>query len=378
VTIAFPSIAARADRDRLAKLLGMLGSEHADERDNGALAIERPRRELGAISPTVKQAGGHFMINPTRIPDWVSLRRNSIAFVGIIVLAISLGIIWLIAETDHPFEQIDFVSTWKAVSITLTGAFGALGLLTEYKDKNTNQVTNWGRVALGGIVVSTVLGVLAQLVENASDQKKTQQAVADLKRTLTPLTDPTLLLNADAPCDGTFLQFCKEIQDGNAAAWQKWPYPQSPEVFVKLSLFRDKKRADEAAKYALSNSGYTLIFRVPHSIPDAPPTIPTLTAAVDPMRNGQVVFYFSGFVPPMTISNDEEIFSTLDLSQAFMNIFVQPVEVIASPTVPSLLPRYISLQFRTGRAININSDDVTELKTSPVKIYRAVVPSQSY
>jgi hypothetical protein len=33
----------KADRERPAKLLGMLGSEHAGERDNAALAIERHR-----------------------------------------------------------------------------------------------------------------------------------------------------------------------------------------------------------------------------------------------------------------------------------------------------------------------------------------------
>jgi hypothetical protein len=38
---------SRADRERLAKLLAMLGSDHAGERDNAALAIERMRRELG-------------------------------------------------------------------------------------------------------------------------------------------------------------------------------------------------------------------------------------------------------------------------------------------------------------------------------------------
>lgn len=66
------------------------------------------------------------------------------------------------------------MAAWKAVSVALTGAFAALGLLTEYPDKKTDQVTKWGGVALGGIVVSAVLGVLAQLVESATDQKKTQ------------------------------------------------------------------------------------------------------------------------------------------------------------------------------------------------------------
>ncbi len=41
------SMLARPDRDRLVKLLGMLGSEHAGERDAAALAIERLRRDRG-------------------------------------------------------------------------------------------------------------------------------------------------------------------------------------------------------------------------------------------------------------------------------------------------------------------------------------------
>ena len=31
--------------------------------------------------------------------------------------------------------RMDFVSIWKAASIILTGAFGVLGLLTDFKDK---------------------------------------------------------------------------------------------------------------------------------------------------------------------------------------------------------------------------------------------------
>jgi hypothetical protein len=37
----------KTDRERLTKLLGMLGSEHAGERDNAARAIERLLREHG-------------------------------------------------------------------------------------------------------------------------------------------------------------------------------------------------------------------------------------------------------------------------------------------------------------------------------------------
>ncbi len=48
---------------------------------------------------------------------------------------------------------MDFVSAWKASSIVLTGAFGILGLLTEFKEKQTGKITRWGYISLGGIVI---------------------------------------------------------------------------------------------------------------------------------------------------------------------------------------------------------------------------------
>jgi hypothetical protein len=41
------SLMSRRDRKKLVKLLAMLGSDHAGERDNAARAIERLRRERG-------------------------------------------------------------------------------------------------------------------------------------------------------------------------------------------------------------------------------------------------------------------------------------------------------------------------------------------
>jgi hypothetical protein len=66
---------------------------------------------------------------------------------------------------------MDFVAAWKATSIVLTGAFGILGLLKDFKDKNTGRVTVWGRISLAGILLSTSLGVVAQLKES-TDQRK--------------------------------------------------------------------------------------------------------------------------------------------------------------------------------------------------------------
>lgn len=49
-------------------------------------------------------------------------------------------------------EKIDFVPAWKAIAIALTGAFGILGLVTEFREpnpkhheqKHTGKISIWG------------------------------------------------------------------------------------------------------------------------------------------------------------------------------------------------------------------------------------------
>jgi hypothetical protein len=52
-------------------------------------------------------------------------------------------------------RAMDWVDAWKAVSVVLTGVFGMLGLLTEFKHPETKQITRWGRVSLAGIILSS-------------------------------------------------------------------------------------------------------------------------------------------------------------------------------------------------------------------------------
>jgi hypothetical protein len=62
-----------------------------------------------------------------------------------------------------------------------------------------------------------------------------------------------------------------------------------------------------------------------------------LNAVADPTRNGKVVFFFSAYASPINVRNNDDLYSTLDLSQALMNIFVQPVGVVG--TVPGTVRR---------------------------------------
>ena len=43
------------------------------------------------------------------------------------------------------FDGLDPLDLWKVGSIALTGSFGVLGLLTEYKHPETKKVTIWGK-----------------------------------------------------------------------------------------------------------------------------------------------------------------------------------------------------------------------------------------
>jgi len=140
---------------------------------------------------------------------------------------------------------MDFVAGWKAVSVGLTAVFGLLGLLTEFKHKETGKITGWGKLALLGILTSGVMGVIAQLKES-SDQEisrkataqetlslvhQTGQAVRDVQRVLSPLDTAYVEFSFEVPCSSSKYQaFCSRINKLNQSwkpaslsDWDKWP-----------------------------------------------------------------------------------------------------------------------------------------------------------
>jgi hypothetical protein len=48
----------------------------------------------------------------------------------------------------------------QSLAALSTGAFGILGLLTEFRNKHAKLITVWGWISLLGIVVSTIGGTL--------------------------------------------------------------------------------------------------------------------------------------------------------------------------------------------------------------------------
>src|SRR5262245_20522425 len=77
----------------------------------------------------------------------------------------------------------------KIVSMLSAGVFVALGLVTKYKDEN-DKITKWGKTALAGIFISTIISLSLHILEtskakNAAVQSKTEaDATANSLRTI--------------------------------------------------------------------------------------------------------------------------------------------------------------------------------------------------
>jgi hypothetical protein len=131
--------------------------------------------------------------------------------------------------TKHFLSFWDAVlSSWKAISVVCAGAFGILGLLTDFKKSRKDaergkadvnerkQITKWGYVSLIGILASTIFGVAAQQKEADVDAKKAlalamkaDRTLNDIERSLYLLADPTISVSIRVPCnDHVYEKFC--------------------------------------------------------------------------------------------------------------------------------------------------------------------------
>ena len=88
----------------------------------------------------------------------------------------------------------------KFAALIIGGIFSAIGLLTDYRDKK-GAVTRWGKIALFGIVLSTIVAAGTQAIEsyrdratalandaaNRQSELATQNLLAEIKRAIYPL-----------------------------------------------------------------------------------------------------------------------------------------------------------------------------------------------
>jgi hypothetical protein len=152
--------------------------------------------------------------------------------------------------------SMGFVTAWKAVSISLTGVFGILGLLTEFKTKE-GGITRWGYVSLVGILISTTFGVAAQLRESNDSASKalalaeqSKRVLDGIQRQVYAIGEPTLHIKFTVPCGvSKFKKFCGALRRQSSRIttnygavpsghWEGWP--EHLDITGDLTVFRDE------------------------------------------------------------------------------------------------------------------------------------------
>jgi hypothetical protein len=76
----------------------------------------------------------------------------------------------------------------KVISMLSAGLFGALGLITKYKDEN-NKITKWGTTALIGIFISTSISLGLHILETSKAKAAAVEAKAESDATKEYLQD---------------------------------------------------------------------------------------------------------------------------------------------------------------------------------------------
>jgi hypothetical protein len=81
----------------------------------------------------------------------------------------------------------------KFAALITGGVFAAIGLLTDYRDKH-GTVTKWGKIALFGIVLCTIIGAGTQAVESYRERQHTlanevanREVLREVRRAVFPL-----------------------------------------------------------------------------------------------------------------------------------------------------------------------------------------------
>jgi hypothetical protein len=156
----------------------------------------------------------------------------------------------------------------KFAVAVLAGAFGVLALLTKHKDDD-GEITYWGRVALYGVIDSTLLTISMQVLELARRQseateeaRKAREAVersekllAEIRRSTYRLHDISITVFADAPLgDQRLAPYQARLEKDAEAFFNRRPIP-SPDTFIS--------RADPGPDGALRSAAVTFTANSP-------------------------------------------------------------------------------------------------------------------
>lgn len=256
---------------------------------------------------------------------------------------------------QHPDTAAQLIDAWKAISVALTGAFGVLGLLTKYRNDDTGKITWAGKVNLVGILLSTSLGVVAQLVETDSRAKEntetinktktiventsksvenTSVAVSRINRLMTPAVDLTLEIEYKINCSAPSKpDVCNLLKQGNSVYFGSWPSRTASFGVLNVAISHRQPRIDafrvlnaDLSYYALPDKTSVNLRRLGN------PSGGILDVRID---------------APLSINDGGTLTSFLDFSNETIYLSSKDDPFIGQ------MPHYIMLQNRTGQHVII-------------------------
>jgi hypothetical protein len=271
--------------------------------------------------------------------------------------------------------MIDFVDIWKAASIVLAGAFGILGLLTEYKDQN-KHITKWGRISLVGILFSTSMGLVAGVKEAFDKQsakeasaKQTLRIVEQTQRLLQPFEVPSIIADFEVPCRDEFREFCERVYSKDdqqywvkdcqkirdQQIWARWPkapgsdsFEMRPRLFVSIAI---TKKQDSRGR-----EEWQLWYDVP-PLTQYPPKngmIPLMKSGTE-SDVARISLQADG---PNRNTSDGSFQSTLDLDGATIRVSGNPAILWRGAAHLKLLR--LLFNFKNGRSLDLTDNSFKE------------------
>ncbi|MBO9643202.1 MAG: hypothetical protein J7603_08770 [Pseudacidovorax sp.] len=166
------------------------------------------------------------------------------------------------------------LSVLKFAAVLMAGVWGVVGLLVDYKDEN-KQITKWGRRALVGTIVSTLVAVASQAVETSKQReadRKERAAAADhekevnntllqIQRAMYPVKDIEVDASADmrmaAPQVSAYMARIARQRKALVAA--QGGFERNSEISLPENLWPDSAR-EKVADRVLTDFGLEIGF----------------------------------------------------------------------------------------------------------------------
>lgn len=233
-----------------------------------------------------------------------------------------------------------------------------LGLLTEFKDKDTKKITTWGYISLAGIVVSTILGTAAQLKESVDDAaqalalaKKTDTTLLEVRRSLASIEESEAWFDLDVDCTNErYVDFCRKTKALREKQWLYFddirglfPHHDGFALDLRFDIFVDPK---DAQKLLSGNTDYRGDWSFYVSVPlhhDEDGTIDLQ------QRAGNVIRLSIFSAKEVNPYNNGKVNGLIDLPNATFVV----TDFSVNDTLEGLIPQYFEIKIKNGQSIDV-------------------------